>query len=140
MGGEDPIGSAVKDVLDVGQDLIYKPASGIARGIGLTGVADGIDGLHKFTSGLEHKVTDMATGEDKRLKQKADDANAANENRQRVAAGEAKKKADADAFAASEKDRMAVGSGARTLLTGPSGLEDSSEDGYTLSRKTLKGS
>lgn len=54
-------------------------------------------------------------------------------------AKEDKKVADT-AFAEAEKKRMAFGAGARTLLTGPAGLESADdEEGYSLARKQLKG-
>lgn len=140
MGGDNPINQFVDTVNGAINEVVVKPASGFARGIGLGGVADAYEKAHAQEAGLTTKIADVTTGEDKKRKAKADSINDENARKQGIAASEAAKKVAADKFNASEQERMSVGKGARTLLTGPAGLEDSTDDDYSLSRKMLKGS
>jgi hypothetical protein len=129
MGGGNPI----KQVVDRAIEGAHQPARYISERLGLQGVADVATSLEGFEKGLSDKAfgEDKKKAEAKRKGEEEADALIEGENKKRsLAAGEA-------AFEASEKERMGAGGGARTLLTGPKGLED--DENMTISRRTLTG-
>ncbi len=137
MGGKSS--NPVKRIVDTVSDTVHAPASaiaGAANAVGFHGISDGINSLNRKGKGFVGGLSDMATGEAAKQKQKAKDAqNAANDaadaNQRRAAAA-----ADASATASRESARMAGDGTTQTLLTGGTGLED---DNATISRRTLKG-
>lgn len=135
-GGGGSVGNFIKDTLDVGSDIGLGAPSRIFRQIGLTGVSDGIDKVKGFADGINNKVVDMATGDDKRQKAKAKAENNRVAGIHAAAASRSAAEASAAETARVEGERMSAGSGSRTLLTGPKGLED--EEG-SVSRKYLTG-
>lgn len=142
MSGDDPISKGVKAVSTAATDLVYNPITETSRFLGLNGLADLSQGLKKFEQRAVLQTGDLVTGENVRRRKEGEQADEADAQHRGAVAAAANKKASDDAFADSEKQRMSAGAGARTMLTGPAGLEDANQDeqGYSIARKYLKGS
>jgi hypothetical protein len=134
MGGGNK--NPLKQIVNAAADIAVAPIRETARAVGADGIVRGADDVKNFGSSVGNGIIDLANNEKGKQQKKADEASAVEEKKNAAVAADASAKQQADAFAASESARMSAGSKSRTLLTGPSGLED--EDGVTISRKTLK--
>lgn len=133
--------SVVQQIARAATDVTVAPIRETARAVGAKGVVDLANNFNREVTGALQQVGDLVSGDNK--KQAAESAAASAQAEAEAAKKETEqvKAKENDAKAQVEKERMAAGSRARTLLTGPKGLtEETDANGkpITISRRTLK--
>jgi len=131
MGGRNPI----KKILEGAVDITAAPYRMATEAIGAKGATAAIDQVRGGTTKLGEGVIDVTSGKAQEQKKAAQAAQAKAASDAQAAESERNRQAMAAESARIEGERMRAGSGARTLLTGPQGLDEEE----SITRRTLAG-
>ena len=131
MGSKNPI----KSIVNAAVGAVTRPFEEVAGAVGLSGISDALSGARRGLSGAVNTGIDLASGKIDQMKK--DQKKQAQRAEAEFQAGETEKRRQAQVAENNriEGERMKVGSGARTLLTGPKGLDEEE----SITRRTLSG-
>lgn len=132
--GEDPLQKGISAGVRVGAALA---TGGLSEAGGGGGIGKGLgDKLGGFVQGTSDELRGV---NDRKAKAAMEAQQLAQQNRERADALEIDNQKRA-AVEAADKDRMSLGSKAKTLLTGGTGLQDEDDENFSIARRFLRGS